>query len=207
MWMTEAMARIRSLSRDDRGTTLVELSVAGLLAGIVLTIMAFFLVSSMKTGAFTQGQSETINNVRNAVQRIEKEVRGADSLVWAPNEDCSAYAAGTCVTVGAQNVDTGFRTVRYTHSGTELRRELYDTDTSTWGTAQTIIERVSNDLDGPDNTAGTSDDQPVFTCDTQVTLLRLTIDLYVEPTPVSNPNFHVQTSIRPRNFPSVAACS
>jgi hypothetical protein len=196
MWLTDALARMHGFGRDDRGTTLVELSVAGLLGGLVLTIMAFFLISSMNTGAFTQGQSETINNVRNAVQRIEKEVRGADSLTWAPSGDCSGYAAGSCVAVGAQNVDTGFRTVRYTHSGTELRRELFNTDTSTWGTPQTIIERVSNDSG-----------QPVFTCDTQVTLLRLTIDLYVEPTPVSNPNFHVQTSIRPRNFPSVAACS
>jgi len=182
--------------RDDRGFSLAELTIGAALGSILVVILGIFLVNSLRTGAFTQGQSETINNVRNAVQQIEKEVRGADSLSWAPSGACSAYTAGRCVTVGAQSPSGVFKTVRYTHIATQLRREVFDSGTSTWGPARSIIERVAN-----------TGAQPVFTCDTQVTLLRLTVDLYIEPTPASNPNFHVQTSIRPRNFPSIANCS
>ncbi len=181
--------------RDESGLTVAEMAVTGFLGSIVLATAAIFLVNSMNAGIFTQGQSETINDVRNAVQKIEKEVRGADSITWAPQGACTGHAAGACLAVGAQTPNAQFMTVRYTHVGTELRRAVFHDDTSTWGTAQTLIERVQN-----------SPSQPVFSCDTQVTLLRVTLDLYVEPTPSSDPNFHVQTSLRPRNFPSVSSC-
>jgi type II secretory pathway component PulJ len=181
--------------RDESGLTVTEMAVTGLLGSIILATASMFLVNSMNTSIFTQGQSETINNVRNAVQRIEKEVRGADSISWAPAGPCSGHPAGACLVVGAQTPNANFITVRYTHVGSELQRAVFNEDASTWRTAQTLIERVAN-----------SPSQPVFTCDTQVTLLRVTLDLYVEATPSSDPNFHIQTSLRPRNFPSVASC-
>ncbi len=194
--LTSSTAVQRISLRDDRGFSLAELTIGAALGSILVLILGIFLVNSLRTGAFTHGQSETINNVRNAVQQIEKEVRGADSLAWAPSGACSGYAAGRCVTVGAQSPSGVFKTVRYTHAATELRREEFDSGTSTWRPLRTIIARVVN-----------SGAQPVFTCDTQVTLLRLTVDLHIEPTPASNPNFHIQTSIRPRNFASVANCT
>jgi type II secretory pathway pseudopilin PulG len=174
--------------RCDRGMTLVEMSVGSALLITVVSAIGGFLISASNSSVITQGHSATLNDVRNAMQQIEKEVRGADALSW-----CAP--AGSCLQVGAQTPVGGFRTVRYTHSGTVLQRALFDDGTSTWATPQTIIERVAN-----------SPSQPVFACDTQSTLLRVTIDLHVEPTPVSNPNLHVQTSVRPRNFPTVASC-
>jgi type II secretory pathway pseudopilin PulG len=173
------------------GFSLAELIVASALGAVVILLVGNFLTSSMKTGAFTEGQSATINDARNAMQTIEKEIRGADSITW-PNT-CSPV--GNCLVVGAQTVSGGFRTVRYGYTSSALTREIFDPVAGTWGTAQPVIDRVAN-----------TSTQPLFSCDTQSSLLRVTVDLHISPTPVSNPSYNLQTSIRPRNFPSKAVC-
>ena len=178
---------LRSL-RSDRGFTLAETAISSAVLMTALAMVAGFLISAYNGSVFAHGQSDTLNDVRNVMQQIEKEVRGADSLIW-----CTP--AGSCLQVGAQTADGGFRTVRYTHVGTELRREIFDDGTATWGEPLTVISRLTN-----------TGAQPAFACDTQSTLLKVTVDLHIEPTPVSNPNLHVQTSVRPRNFPSIASC-
>lgn len=178
---------IRMLKRED-GATVAELAVTAAVAGMALTFLSVFLVNSFETGIFAEGQVATINDARNALQRIEKELRGADSITW-----CTP--TGSCLQVGAQTAQGGFRTVRYRHTATELQRELFDPNASTWSSPQTIVERVTN-----------NGSQPVFACDTQSTLLRVNVDLLIEPTPQSDPNYNVHTSIRPRNFPSKASC-
>jgi type II secretory pathway pseudopilin PulG len=177
---------------SDGGFSLIELTVGGMLASIVLGALGTFLMGSFQAGAFTEGQSATLDDVRIVMQKMEKEIRGAESISWA-RPPCPP--TGGCIVVGAQTPTGAFRTVRYTHAGTELRREVLDPVTQTYGTAVTMIERVGN-----------SASQPVFACDTQSTLLRVTIDLYIEPTPQSNPNLNVQTTIRPRNFDQKATC-
>lgn len=187
MSLISLRATLRRL-RSDSGLTTAETVLAAALLLMATATIGGFLISVSNGSVFAHGQSATLNNVRNTMQQIEKEVRGADSLVWcAPS--------GSCLQVGAQTALGGFRTVRYTHAGTELRREVFDDGSSTWGPARTIIERVAN--------TGTD---KVFACDTQSTLLRVTIDLHIEPTPSSNPTLHVQTSVRPRNFPTIASC-
>lgn len=178
---------MRSLRSED-GLSLVELLVASAVAAVLLLILANFVVSNLNAGAFTDGQSATINDARNALQKVEKEVRGADSISW-----CAPV--GSCLEVGAQSVLGGFRTVRYTYDASALQRAEYDAGTSTWGPPENVIERVAN-----------TPSQPVFSCDTASTLLRVTVDLHIRPTPNSTPVYSVQTSIRPRNFPSKAAC-
>jgi hypothetical protein len=182
--MRALIARLRS----DRGTTVAELAVTSMLAALFLGALGTFAMGSFKTGAFTEGQSATLDDVRTVMHKMEKEIRGSDSINW-----CSP--AGSCVEVGALTATEGFKTIRYTHTSSELFRAEFDPDTNTFGEPMTMIERLTN------NAA-----QPVFACDTQSSLLRVNIDLYIEPTPQSNPNLHVQTSIRPRNFPSVATC-
>jgi hypothetical protein len=182
------IARLRTAVRCDRGFTIGEFAVASAILMTAAAMIAGFLVSATNGSIFAHGQSQTLNDVRNAMQQIEKEVRGAESLVW-----CSP--AGSCLEVAAQTADGGFRTVRYTHTANELRRAIFDGGSGTWRTPQPIIARVTNTVP-----------QPVFACDTQSTLLKVTVDLHIEPTPVSNPNLHVQTSVRPRNFPSIASC-
>ena len=179
---------IRALRRSEEGATVAELAVVSLVGGIALTFLAIFMVNALETGIFTEGQVTTINDARNALQRIEKEVRGADSITWcAPT--------GSCLEVNAQKADGGFRTVRYQKVDTTLQRQEFNDGNGTWGSLRTIVERVAN-----------TGSQPVFACDTQSTYLRVNVDLHIEPTPVSNPNYNVHTSIRPRNFASIASC-
>lgn len=181
-------ASVRQRLGPDAGMTIVELSVTGFLASIVLAALGAFLMSSFAAGTLTEGMSSTINDVRNATQSIEKETRGADSITWCEPK-------GSCLQVGAQTPTGSFQTLRYSHAGTELLREVFDPVTATWGTPLPVIERLTN-----------TSSQPVFSCDRQTSLLRVTIDLYIEPTPRSDPSLNVQTSIRPRNFPSAANC-
>lgn len=178
----------RRLARSDDGFTVAELSVTALVGGIALTFLAIFMVNSLKTGIFTEGQVSTINDARNVMQGIEKDVRGAEQIIW-----CAPV--GSCLEVVAQTADGGMRTLRYVHTGTELQRQVFNPDTTTWGALRTVVERVAN-----------SGSQPVFACDTQSTFLRVNVDLHIEPTPESNPNFNVNTSVRPRNFGEVASC-
>jgi hypothetical protein len=185
--MSRLNVLLRDLRRED-GWSVAELTVTAFIAGIVLVFLAGFLINTFKTGIFTEGQATTINDARNAMLAMEKELRGADSITW-----CTP--TGSCLEIGAQTAQGGFRTVRYRHTGTELQRQQYDADTSTWSELQLIINRVVN-----------PDDEPVFACDTQSTLLRVNVDLQIEPTPQSDPNYNVHTSIRPRNFPSKSSC-
>jgi type II secretory pathway component PulJ len=174
--------------REESGFTVIELGVAGLLGVAVVGLAATVLIVVTRAGNFTQGQGFTLNDARNAMQQMEKEFRGADFVNWCATD-------GTCVEVGAQTAAGGFRTVRYLHASESLNRSLLDPDTGTWSDAQPVIERLVN---------GT--DRPVFSCDSGTTLARLTIDLWIMPTPQSNPSLNLQTSIRPRNFPERASC-
>jgi type II secretory pathway pseudopilin PulG len=190
------MLAFRRRLRDDSGWTLVELMVGSALGLLVLIIVGTFLMNMMNGSVFALGETQTINDVRNAMQQIEKEARGADSLTW-----CSP--TGFCLEVDAQTPTGGSRTVRYqcpncSDAGSTprtLTRQVFDSVSHTWGAAQTVIQRVTN-----------SSSQAVFACDTQSTLLRVILDLYIEPTPKSDPNLHVVDSFRPRNFPAVATC-
>lgn len=174
--------------RDDSGMTLIELMVVAAIGSVLLAMAGTYVMSASRTGAFAEGQSATLNDMRTAVEQISREIRGSDSIDW-----CTP--TGSCIEVGAQTATGGFITVRYTHVDDELRRELFDDVTSTWGDPQKVIGRVVN---------GAGD--PVFACQVDSSLLRVNIDLQIEPTPASDPVLNVVTSVRPRNFPSKAAC-
>jgi type II secretory pathway pseudopilin PulG len=185
--MTILHAAARRLRADD-GMTVLELVIAVTLMLGAVTVIGGFLISMLRGGAFAQGQTVTLNDARNTVQSIEKEVRAADSLVW-----CSP--AGSCLQIDTQSPSGDPKTVKYTHSGTDLQRAMFDETTSTWGSSQTVVERVSN-----------TGSEPLFDCDTTSTLLKVNIDLRLRPTPNSAPNYVLHTSVRPRNFPAVASC-
>lgn len=173
---------------DDRGFTVAEAAVAMFVGAVLLGALSTLLVVASRTGAFTEGQSATLNNARNAMQQLEREVRGADFIKWcAPT--------GSCLEIGVQTPSSTFQTVRYTHTAEELRREIYDDATSQWSAPQTLVSRVVNE-----------GAEPVFECDTGSTLLHVNIDLKIEPTPVSDPHLNMATSVRPRNFPTKSGC-
>lgn len=187
------MSRLTSLlRRDDSGFTLVEVAVAALLGSVLLIALGGFTIGALKAGSFTHGQSASLNDARAVMLNVEKEARGANKIDWCATD-------GSCLEVLAQTPDGAFALVRYTHADHELRRARFNDATDTWGPPVTMIQRVAN-------TAS----QPVFSntaCDaTSITYQRVVIDLYIEPTPSSDPVLHFHTSFRPRNFPSVAIC-
>lgn len=175
-------------SRSEGGFTLVELAIAGMLGMVALILAGTLLVNTLSTGGFTQGQSQTLDDARTAMQKLEQQLRSADFIRWCD-------PPGSCVEIDAHTPTGGLETVRYTHADKELKREIYDGDTASWQDDGTLVERVVN-----------PSGQPVFACDTDSTLLRVTVDLLIEPTPRSNPALNVHTSIRPRNFPSKQTC-
>lgn len=174
--------------RDDRGFTLIEVGVAAMIGAIVLALASTLLVLAQRTGAFTQGQGQTLNNGRNALQQLEKEIRSADAIFW-----CTPL--GSCIQIDAQKPSGGYETLRYTHADKELKREVFDTSSQSWSETGTLIQRVVN---------GSGD--PVFSCEENTSLLRVTVDLQIEPTPQSDPSLNLHTSITPRNFSSAANC-
>jgi prepilin-type N-terminal cleavage/methylation domain-containing protein len=182
------MHQLRTKLADEQGFTLVELMVGFALSAVLMGSLGAFLISTLNAGAFAEGHSATMNNARTVIQRLEKEARGAEALSW-----CEPI--GFCLEVGGQTPTGNFRTVRYSKSGTELLRQEYDGTSMAWSAGIVELERVAND--------GST---PVFSCETQSTLLRLNIDLRVQPTPGSDPQLQVTTSIRPRNFQSAANC-
>lgn len=174
--------------RREDGFTVVELAVAALIGVVVLGLAGTLLVGVQRTGLFTQGQVTTLNDARNAAQAITKQVRSAEEIVWCATD-------GSCLRVRSETPTGNIETVRYTYSSSALWREVYDPDTGTWSDPHLVIDRVVNDSS-----------QPVFACDTNSTLLRVNLDLHIEPTPRSDPNFNISTSVRPRNYPERANC-
>jgi prepilin-type N-terminal cleavage/methylation domain-containing protein len=174
--------------KPDSGFTLVELLVAAAAGSLLLAGAGNFVVGSMKSQVFTTGQSATVNDTRNATLQIEKEIRAATYIVW-----CAP--AGSCIEMVTQTPTMQDRTVKYLHSGGQLLRSLYDPPTSTWSEPQSVIDRVAN-----------TGAQPVFACDTTSSLLKVTVDLHIRPTPNSDPTYDVLTSVKPRNFSDKASC-
>lgn len=175
------------MRRSEDGFTIVEVGIAAMLGAVVVVLASTLLVAASRTGAFTQGQSVTINDARNTMQGLERELRGADFIDFC-------IPVGSCLRVVAQTPSGNFETLRYTREGSELRRERFDEGSGTWGDPQTIIQRVVNT------------ERPVFDCEKTSSYLRVKIDLEIEPTPQSDPNLNMTTIVRPRNFLSSAKC-
>jgi prepilin-type N-terminal cleavage/methylation domain-containing protein len=180
--------RLRERLHSDRGFMLIEMIIVVAIGSVLVTALGSFTVSAMKAGAFTDGQSQTINDARNAMMQLEGEIRSAGGVTWC-------QPTGSCLQILANTPTGSTQTVKYTYSSSALNRQVYDQDTDTWGTAQVVVQRLQNDAS-----------QPVFACDAQSTYLRINIDLRVQPSPSSNPTYDVSTTIRPRNFSQVQGC-
>lgn len=182
------IAPTRGTLRSEEGFTLVELAIAALVGGLMLTLVAGFLIGAQRTGIFAQDQVTSLNEARNAVGSLAKEIRGAERV-----EICEQD--GGCLELTARTPTGGTETVRYTYADGVLRRELYDDADGTWGPAQSIVDGVAN-----------TSSEPVFACDTERTFLRVAIDLRIEPASGSGQRLNARTSARPRNFSPEAVC-
>lgn len=174
--------------RAERGFTLVEIAIAGLLSSILLALLVGLLTVTYRTSHFTQGQSFTLDDARTSLQQVGRDIQNASYIDW-----CAS--GGTCLELLTWSPTSDLRLIRYTVDVPVLEKAEFDDDTSTWGDPRPVLGRLANP-------AG----QPVFTCDVQTALLRINVDFVIQPTPNYAATYHLHTSVRPRNFPSSAVC-
>jgi prepilin-type N-terminal cleavage/methylation domain-containing protein len=82
-------ARDRRL-RGDEGLTLVELLVAMMILGIVMTVMTSVLISIQRAVVTQDNRSTNLNQARLALQTIDRQVRSGN-LLYNPNIESPAY--------------------------------------------------------------------------------------------------------------------
>jgi len=115
------MTRISHANDDERGMTLVELMAAMALLAIVITAVLGVLFSVQRAVSFETKQSISNDNVRLAMEAIDKEVRSASAF--------TVYADGTFATVATGAPATGTAVVVYTQTNAPTR-SLSNPDTT-----------------------------------------------------------------------------
>ena len=107
------MLRLSRPARDERGFTLVELMTAMALLSIVVTAVMGVLFSVQKAVSFETNRSITNDNVRLAMEALDKEMRSAGAF--------TVYTNGTFATVSSSIPPTGTAVVVYTQTNAPTR--------------------------------------------------------------------------------------
>jgi len=119
---------LRNRTRSDRGTTVVELlvtvAVMSLIVGAVMTVWS----AAQKGEGTATSRTVDLNEMRNALQRMTKDIRQASSVhtQTATSFDADTYIEGVK------------HRVAYTASGTTLTRKVDA------GTAVTLLTDLAN---------------------------------------------------------------
>lgn len=124
------LTRIRARLRDQRGATSVaELAVVALLMGLVGAVIMASLTSSVRAASAVQDQNASIQEVRTALEVIERDLRAANPIDALPSSiPVSQYATSLsfsvyCATAGTGDCGTNnLRAVVYRLNGTRLER-------------------------------------------------------------------------------------
>ncbi|HVM41315.1 MAG TPA: hypothetical protein VM618_11130 [Acidimicrobiia bacterium] len=67
----------RSSLEDERGTSLIEISVAMILISAVVVVLGPVMTSSLRSGRVVANESRAIDEMRIAIARIDRELRSA----------------------------------------------------------------------------------------------------------------------------------
>jgi prepilin-type N-terminal cleavage/methylation domain-containing protein len=121
--------------RDDAGFTLAEMLVVIVLVGIVGRIVMSVTITSMKTASRQEDHTRTLNAAKVALERMTREIRGANSLT-ATDEREVAFVTRTGGVRRATRIYA-----RLSGSNTELVQQDVRTDLAT-GAALGTTERV-----------------------------------------------------------------
>lgn len=121
------LAHLRSRLRDQCGATSVsELAVVALLIGAVSAIIMTSVTSSIRTASAVQDQNTSIQEVRTALEIIERDLRAANPIDAV--EPVSLYATSLsfsvyCATPGVAGCGTdNLRDLTYRLNGNRLER-------------------------------------------------------------------------------------
>lgn len=102
------MMRARRTPTKERGFSLLELTIAVTLLGAVVAVFGPVMTSSLRSGRVVQNESRAIDEIRVAVDRIDRELRSA-CVVTAPVEN----SGGSTLTFDTQADSSGTYTVTY----------------------------------------------------------------------------------------------
>lgn len=143
------MSPLRRSAADERGFTLVELMTSMALLSLVVTAVLGVMFSVQKAVSFEIKRSQTNDNVRLAMEAIDKEVRSANAFTVVGSDFVTAVAANTSGTYlsvytqtnaptrGVTNPDTtGFTCVQWRLSGTNMQSRIWPVN---WREATTLL--------------------------------------------------------------------
>jgi prepilin-type N-terminal cleavage/methylation domain-containing protein len=93
------MSRVRGMTGDDSGLSLIELLVAMVLAVVLMAVTMTTVVNSQKVVVTTKQLQDINEEARQAVNRMARDVRQAQDVVTAVNPDGSTYNAAALTAV------------------------------------------------------------------------------------------------------------
>lgn len=117
--------------RADRGMTVVELVVAMSLLGTIVAVFGPVMASSFKATNVTQNESRALDEIRNAVARVDRELRSTE-CISTPAPDASSNVL-TFTTHAHDGVHTSAYEVTYAVDSNGYLTRTVGTDTSQVG--------------------------------------------------------------------------
>jgi prepilin-type N-terminal cleavage/methylation domain-containing protein len=160
------------VERDERGFTLIELVIVSALLAIVLVVIFSTLTSAQKSEAFTRGRAQVLEEMRDTMDRMTRELRQATNVVPTPSDshiEFDSYDLGTPVHL------------TYDATGTALTRQV---GTSAQTTLMKGLTTISVFSYVPDATTPQS----------------VTIDLIVKPSNLPNTTVELKSTVELRNI-------
>jgi len=196
--------RRRRRRGDESGVTLVELLVSMSLLGIVLPIFLGVLVSAQSGLVKQADRSQTNDQVRQAVEEIDREVRSGNVLFNPANENPPYMSLRVYTQANAPSRETGGlpgeRCVQWRISGGQLQRRDWPLNTTTASSWRIIADHVVN-------TSST----PAFTLADPTTKRVLNIAIVVNQSSKHGSNVEVDDSVEGRNtvysYPASLTCT
>ena len=84
---------LKRLRRDDRGVTLVELSIAVMMIGVIGAFVSGAVIGAEKVVRTGDDQTRGLEQVRTAAERLARDIRDARGVLCNPSGTSAALAA------------------------------------------------------------------------------------------------------------------
>lgn len=133
--------RLRLVSRDDHGFSLVELAVYIVILGIIATIVAATTLSLFRSEATVSGLTTSASDAQNATTMLRSDIRNARQFVT------SADGATVTASIASRTTPVTWQCVRWQVSGTGADRSLArqsrtDASAQAWSSAATMLSGI-----------------------------------------------------------------
>jgi prepilin-type N-terminal cleavage/methylation domain-containing protein len=134
------LVRARLSGERDAGLTMIELVVTMLLMSIVGTILTSAMVNSMKVTRVQEDATRTLIDAKVAMERITREIRGANALTV-----CRPRTMSFTTTVGTVRTATTFTVQAASATSSEIAEDTVTTNLAT-GSTKTAHRKVLGGL-------------------------------------------------------------